>query len=320
MRIVFFGSPPAAIPSLAGILEAGHTVEMAVTQPDKPAGRGRALKPSAVKVFAAGRGLPVLEPARIRKDDAARERIIACGADIHVVVAYGQILPSGIIYAPRFHSVNVHFSLLPKYRGASPVQWAILRGEAETGVTIFELDEKMDEGDVLSSEATEILPRDTARDLETRLAEIGARLLVKTLADIADVRKIPQDHAAATLAPKIRKEDGLVDWTEGAAIIDRKVRAFDPWPGAFSGYKGKRIRILRGHPLDSAAAGPSAGTILAVSKDGLDVACGEGGVFRIEELKPEGRNAMSAYAFSLGALAGPGEVFSPPVPGYSSRM
>ncbi len=314
MKIVFFGSPQAAIPSLAGIMTAGHSVELVVTQPDKPAGRGRVLKPCPVKSFAAGRGIPVLDPVRIRKDDDARIKILSCGADIHVVVAYGQIIPAPIIYAPRFRSVNVHFSLLPKYRGASPVQWAILKGETETGVTIIELNEKMDEGDILSAETAAIGPRETAHDLETRLAGIGAGLLLRTLAEIEAVNKTPQNPAAATLAPKIKKEDGLIDWSESAASVDRKIRAFDPWPGAFSGLKGKRIQILRGHPLGATAAGEAPGAILGVSKDGLDVACGANGVIRIEAVKAEGRNAMSAYAFSLGALVRPGDIFRTPAP------
>jgi methionyl-tRNA formyltransferase len=309
MRIVFFGSPPAALPSLARIMEEGHSVEMVVTQPDKPAGRGRALTPCAVKSFAVGRGVPILEPARIRNDDSAKETLRSLGADIHVVVAYGQIIPAEIIYAPRFHSVNVHFSLLPKYRGASPVQWAILRGETRTGVTVFELNEKMDEGDILSAEEAEILPRESAHDLETRLAGIGAELLIRTLRDIESIRRSPQAHALATPAPKLKKEDGLLDWTDRSEAIDRKIRAFHPWPGAFSFFRGKRIQILRGHPLDPDQGAQAPGTVRTVSRDGLDVACGGAGLFRIEMLKPEGRNEMSAHAFSLGAMVTRGDAF-----------
>jgi methionyl-tRNA formyltransferase len=314
VRIVFFGSPAAAIPSLAGVLEAGHFVELVVTQPDKPAGRGRILTPSVIKKFAFERGIPVLEPVRIRKDESAKQRILSIAADIHVVVAYGQIIPAEIIYAPRWHSINVHFSLLPKYRGASPVQWAILKGETRTGVTIFELNEKMDEGDILSAEPTDIWPRETAHDLETRLAGIGARLLSETLANIGSLGRIPQDHALATAASKLKKEDGRLGWADDAVALDRKIRAYHPWPGAFTAFKGKRIQVLRGRPLDSDSGESPPGTVLGVSKEGLDVACGGRGVFRIEVVRPEGRIEMSAYSFSLGAMASPGDVFSSPLP------
>jgi len=206
--------------------------------------------------------------------------------------------------------LNVHFSLLPKYRGASPVQWAIINRETRTGVTIFELNEKMDEGNILAMEATDIQPRETTRDLETRLAAMGAALLIRTLEDIDRIVPVPQDHSLATLAPKIRKEDGAIDWGKEAAAIDGRVRAFQPWPSAFSLLKGKRVQVHRGMALGTGCTPSPPGTVLAVGKNGLDVACGGGTIYRIESIQPEGKKKMDAHAFSLGAGVRAGDVFS----------
>jgi methionyl-tRNA formyltransferase len=311
MRIVFFGSPPAALPSLRALLEAGHSVELVITQPDRPAGRGRKPTPSAVKTFALARGLPVLEPAKIRKDESVLARLRAVRPDIHVVAAYGQLIPASITDLPPRHSVNIHFSLLPKYRGASPVQWAIINGETRTGVTIFELNERMDEGNILAMEATDVHPRETARDLETRLAAMGAALLIRTLEDIGLIVPFPQDHSLATLAPKIRKEDGAIVWSEDAAAIDRRVRAFQPWPSAFSFIKGRRVQVHRGIELGTMSMPPPpAGTVMAVGRSGIDVACGGGSIYRIESIQPEGKKEMDAHAFSIGAGLRAGDMFN----------
>lgn len=314
MRIVFFGSPAAALPSLTALLEAGYTVPLVVTQPDKPAGRGRRLTPSPVKALAMARGLPVIEPPRIRADEAALERIRAAGPDVNVIVAYGQIIPRSIHYFPRFHSLNVHFSLLPRYRGAAPVQWAVLKGDAETGVTIMELNDRMDEGDLLAQEVAAIGPRETAGALETRLAGMGARLLVATLGRIDTVPRVKQDPAQATLAPKFQKEDGRIDWGRPADEIDRRVRALGERPGAFTYLGGRRLGVLRGRPAGS-ADGPPPGTasapgrVLRVSKAGLEVAAGGASTaYVIEELQPEGKGAMTSYAFSLGTRIAPGDL------------
>jgi len=316
MKTVFFGSPAAALPALEALLAAGHTVELVVTQPDKPAGRGRRLVPSAVKTFAAERRIPVVTPAKIRTDEDARERIVAAGPDINVVVAYGQIIPHAVHFFPPHHSMNVHFSLLPKYRGAAPVQWTVLNGDAESGVTIIELSDRMDEGDILARERVFLAPRETASALEARLAGIGARLLVSTLARIDGIPRIKQDDSLATLAPKIRKEDGRIVWFETAAAIDRRVLALADRPGVFAIFRGKRLNIVRGHPVVTAGAvpsspgpGPGPGTILAVGKAGLAVACGAGTAYVVEELQPEGKGTMSAHAFSLGTEFAPGDSF-----------
>jgi len=308
MKTVFFGSPPAALPSLGALLDAGHTVALVVTQPDKPAGRGRRLVSSAVKTFAVERGLPVIEPVRIRTDPEALEMIRAAGPEANIVVAYGQIIPHDLHYFPRFHSLNVHFSLLPKYRGAAPVQRAVLNGDTETGVTVIELDDRMDEGDILACEKVGVEPRETALALETRLAALGARLLVETLGRIDAVVRVKQDGACATLAPKVRKEEGRIDWAEPARTVDRKVLALGDRPGTYTMSGGKRINIIRGRALEArppAAAAP--GRIIALGKAGLSVACGAGTSYLVEELQPEGKGSMSAYAFSLGARLDAGD-------------
>jgi len=307
MRTVFFGSPAAALPSLEALLAAGHSVELVVTQPDKPAGRGRRLTPSPVKALAQAKGLPVIEPPRIRTDPAALERIRAAGPDVNVVVAYGQIIPRSIHWFPPYHSLNVHFSILPRYRGAAPVQRAVLNGDTESGVTIIELNDRMDEGDVLAQEGVPVEPRETAASLESRLALIGARLLVATLGRIDRVPHLKQDDSRATLAPKVRKEDGQVDWTRPAEEIDRQVLALADRPGVFTEVAGKRVNLRRGRPApDSPAARP--GILLAAGKSGLLVACGGGTAYLIEDVQPEGKGPMPAFAFSLGARISPGDI------------
>ncbi len=307
MRIVFFGSPASALPSLRGLIEAGHSLELVVTQPDKPAGRGRRLTPSAVKAFALERGLPVLEPARIRKDDSVLPRLREVRPDIHVVVAYGQIIPGAIIDFPQHRSLNVHFSLLPKYRGAAPVQWTVLNGDPETGVTIIVLNERMDEGDILAQVRTGVGPRETAAELESRLAVMGAGLLLGTLGRLEDLIPVPQDHGLATLAPKIGKELGLIAWSEPAWAIDRKVRALAERPGAYTFFRGRRLGLYIGRPPAARAEGRRPGEIISVGKDGLAVACGDGGAYLIEVLQPEGRARMSARDFANGAKIRVGE-------------
>lgn len=311
MKVVFFGTPPSAIPSLRKILEAGHRVELVISQQDKPTGRGRKLRPSAVKSFATSRHIPCYEPLRIRKDAEALTRIKTINPDLNVVVAYGQIMPSSIIYLPRYNSFNVHFSLLPKYRGASPVQWALLRGETKTGVTIFELNERMDEGDILSQEEVDIHPRESAGELESRLAQVGAELLMRTMEEIDTIQPSPQDHSQATYAPKLRKEDGKIDWQKNALHIERQVRAFNPWPSAFAFLGEMRIKILKGRQGAAGIETPSTpGEIHDIGKEGIEVICGERSLFLIEELQPEGKKVMPAFAFSLGKEVKIGDRFS----------
>jgi methionyl-tRNA formyltransferase len=256
----------------------------------------------------------VVEPARIRADGSALDRLRAAAPDVNVVVAYGQIIPRIIHYFPRHHSLNVHFSLLPKYRGAAPVQWAVLNGDPETGVTIIELNDRMDEGDILAQERVAVGPRETARALEERLAVLGARLLISTLARLDEITRLPQDGSRATLAPKIRKEDGRISWTDPAAVVDRKVLALADRPGVFTYFQGRRLNILRGRPAGPdegpvAASLGDPGMVVAVGKSGLTVSCAAATAYLVEQLQPEGKGVMSAHAFTLGARIAPGDRF-----------
>ena len=310
MKVVFFGSPALALPSLNALLSAGHEVKLVVTQPDKPAGRGKKLTSPPVKIFALEHGLEVIQPEKIRKDEEALEKIKKAGPEVNVVVAYGQIIPASIIYYPRYKSLNVHFSLLPKYRGAAPVAWAILNGDRFTGVTIMQLNEKMDEGPILAREMVEILPRENTQELETRLSYLGAELLIKTLNQIDSLTPVEQDHSQATYAPKITKEQGKIDWSEPAEVIDRKVRAFYPWPGAYTFLNGLRLEILSGQVLPGLMPEARPGEIVRVDKAGLYVRCGGGNLYLIEKIKPEGKKEMTAYAFSLGNKISTGAFFN----------
>lgn len=311
MKIAFFGSPASALPSLTKLLEAGHNIELIVTQPDRPSGRGQKSDPSPVKKKAIELGFPVCQPSKIREDLTVLDKLKIIQPDLIVVVAYGQIIPSSIIYLPKHKSWNVHFSLLPKYRGASPVQWAILNGEKRTGISIFELNEKMDEGDILAQEEIPILPDENAAELETRMAEKGADLLVETMNHIGTLKLFKQDHSQATYAPKIKKEDGLIDWSKDSLSIDRHVRAFTPWPSAFTFFRGKRLKICKGKSKEEKTV-PSSfpGEILAIQAKSLQVSCGKGSTFLINRLQQEGRKEMDAYAFSLGAHIEVGERFN----------
>lgn len=311
MKIVFFGSPVLALPSLKKLLETDHSIDLIITQPDRPSGRGKKLMPCPVKKTALDLNIPYYQPLKIRKDKIALDKIKEIEPDLNVVVAYGQIIPSSIIYLPRYNSLNVHFSLLPKYRGASPVQKALLDGEAKTGITIFELNEKMDEGDILVQEEVNIFPDENAADLEARLAQKGADLLIKAIAQIDKLKHRKQDHSQATYAPKIRKEDGKIDWTKNSLYIERRVRAFTPWPSAYAFLKDIRIKIHKGRKIEKEAPpGSSAGEISGIKKEGIEICCGEGSIYLIESLQPENRKRMDAYAFSLGAEIKPGDIFA----------
>ncbi len=307
MKIIFFGSPAVAVHSLKKILERGHDVELVITQPDKPAGRGKRISQSSVKLFAGEKNIEVFQPLKIRKDPQALQKMQKVNPDLNVVVAYGQIIPNPLIYFPKYNSINLHFSLLPKYRGASPVPWAIFNGEKRTGVTIFELNEKMDEGDILAMQEVEILPDEYAYELESRLAEIGAEILCQTIDQIGIVPHIKQDHSHATYAPLLKKEDGRIDWTKNAASVDRTVRAFTPWPSAFTYFGDKRIKVLRGRDQRDRISPCSPGEVLGVKKEGIEVSCGEKTVYLIEELQLEGKQSLNAYSFTLGARIKPGE-------------
>lgn len=306
MRLVFMGSGAFAIPSLEALIDAGHEVVGVVTQPDKEKGRGRELAPPPVKPVALARGLTVLQPRRIKLPEA-QDELRRLAPELQVVVAYGQILPKTVLDIPPRGTVNVHSSLLPRYRGAAPIHWAIVNGETETGVTTMMLDEGLDTGPTLLARATPIGPEETAPVLEARLAKIGAALLIETIDGLVAgiVTPQPQDHARATLAPIIEKEQGRVDWTQAAPAIDWRIRGFFPWPGTTALHEGRTLKILRARPL--AETGPEApGTIVAVDRDGLVIACGAGTRLRLLEVQPESRKAMPASAFAAGARLAPG--------------
>ena len=298
LRLVFLGTPAFAVPTLDRIVEAGHQVTAVVTQPDRPRGRGQQLAPPPVKVAALRLGLPVYQPERVRRPEAV-EFLRAQAAEAMVVVGYGQIIPQTVIDLAPKGFINVHGSLLPKYRGAAPIQWAILNGETRTGVTTMRIDAGLDTGAMLLKAETGIAPDEDAPSLGRRLAELGARLLVETLEGLAAGTIVPeaQDPAQATYAPMLKKEDGRIDWTRPAAAIHNQVRALQPSPGAYTGFRGQTLHVRRARVAASAAAGARPGTVASVKP--LTVICGEGAL-ELLEVQSEGRKRVSAADFANG--------------------
>ncbi|HET6612616.1 MAG TPA: methionyl-tRNA formyltransferase [Kofleriaceae bacterium] len=303
MRIVFMGSPAIAAESLAALVSSRHQVALVVSQADKPAGRGRRLTSPPVADLARDHGIPVAQPRSARTPELG-DAIAAAAADIGVVVAYGKILPPAVLEAFPRGVVNVHTSLLPRYRGAAPAQWAIIRGERTTGVTIMQLDEGMDTGPMIAREEVAITDDDTAETLLARLAPVGARLLVSTLDDLEHGRATfeAQDDAAATYAPMLKKDDGRIDWTRPATEIANLVRGVDPWPGAHTTFEGMPLKLFA--PRAVAGRGEP-GEILAVRADGLVIACGEGACV-VGQLQVAGKRRMSAADFARGKKLAPG--------------
>jgi methionyl-tRNA formyltransferase len=304
VRIVFFGSGAFAIPPFEELLDSGHDVVALVTQPDRQKGRGKALAPPPLKPVAERRGVPILQPRRVR-DEEARAALRRLTPSLQVVVAFGQILPRSVIdIAPR-GTVNVHASLLPKLRGAAPIQWAIANGETTTGVSTMLIDEGLDTGPVLLQRKLTIGPSETAADLEPRLARLGADVLAETVRGLADglLEATPQDHERATLAPLLKKEDGRLDWTRSAHDLECRIRGFQPWPGAFTSLGGRmlKVRRTRAAPPSTAGAGDAPGTIVALGADGVVVACGGDTRLALLEVQPESRRTMDAAAFAAGA-------------------
>lgn len=299
MRLIFFGTPAFAVPTLESIVRAGHEVLSVVTQPDRPKGRGYLSGASAVKHAALQHNLAVYQPERIRQPDVL-EHLAALGAESMIVVGYGKIIPQSIIDLPPRGIINVHASLLPKYRGAAPIQWAIINGERQTGVTTMRIDAGLDTGDMLLQAETEIGVEETSPELGARLARMGADLLVETLDRLAAGSVIPQKQnpALATYAPILKKEDGLVDWRLPAATLQNRVRGLQPWPGAYTTFRGRSLHIWRARILDE-DTGLMPGTLLYGGHD-LHVACGAGTVLELLEVQLEGRKKMSAEDFANG--------------------
>ena len=319
MKIAFFGTPAFAVPSLERLVAAGERVVLAVTQPDRPRGRGQRLRPSPVKTSAGDHGIPVLQPERAR-EPALAAGLAASGADIGVVVAYGQFLPDAVLATPRHGVINVHASLLPRYRGAAPIQRAVIAGERETGVTLIRLVQEMDAGPMLARTSLPIAGHETSADVERELAAVGADLLVATVRDIAGgrVREQPQDHARATYAPRLTREDGRIDWNRPAKTIHDLVRGLRPWPPAFAFLDGSRYLIRRTEPVPPSSSGrlpaPSPGAIVEARGDRLQVACGAGTVLSILEIQSEGGRAQSTRDFLAGRRIGSDAVFRPAAP------
>ena len=307
MRIVFLGTPPAAVPSLEAILDAGHEVPLVVTRPDRPVGRSGTPAPPPVKARALQAGLRVLQPTRVR-DAAFLSEIEGARADALAVVAYGRILPAPVLAAATQGAINVHFSLLPKYRGAAPVAWALVRGERQTGVTTFRLDEGLDTGDVLLSRLVAIEQFEHAPALLARLATLGGELLAETLDGLSRGTIVPraQDHAAATAAPMLSRGDGAWDPGWSAREVEGRVRGLDPWPGVWAAKGARRIRLVEAAAMELTTP-KEAGTVLELAEGRLLVAAAGGGVVAITAVQPEGRRAMSARDAVSGRQLTPGE-------------
>jgi methionyl-tRNA formyltransferase len=307
VRVIFFGTPEPAAAALDALLASRHEVAAVVTQPDRPRGRSGTPRPSPVKVRALESGLPVLQPSSPR-DDGFGEELAGFRPEVCAVVAYGHILPPQVLAVPPRGTVNVHFSLLPAYRGAAPVQRAIMAGETETGVTTFLLEPTVDTGPMLVQIRERIVPGDSTGSLLGRLASIGARALVDTLdgLEAGTLEPVEQDPALASPAPKIKPEEGAIDWRRPAVEIADLVRALDPSPGAHSTFREKRIKLWRAHAIDGAAADP--GSVVDAGKDRLVVATGDG-LLEVQELQQEGAKRLEASAFVRGHRPRAGETF-----------
>ena len=298
-KIVFMGTPEFAVSSLRKLVEKGFNVSLVVTQPDKPAGRGRKLTPPPVKVEAEKLKIPVLQPEKIKDNPELEKLLRKISPDLIVVVAYGKLLPPWLLTLPKYGAVNLHASLLPEYRGASPIQSVLLDGKEKTGVTVMKISEELDAGDILSQREVEIYKSDNAKTLHDRLSQIGAELLAETLPLYVEGKIIPQpqDHSKATYCPKITKEMGKIDWQESAVKIFNKIRAFTPWPSAYTFLEGRRIKITEAEPLMEETSFPP-GTVIKADKE-LLVSAGRG-ILRILKLKPEGKKEITAEEFIRG--------------------
>jgi len=292
LKVIFAGTPDFAVPSLQALIDSPHQVIAVYTQPDRPAGRGQQLHASPIKQLALQHQLTVYQPQSL-KESSVQQQLITLQADIMVVVAYGLILPTAVLNAPRLGCINVHASLLPKLRGAAPIQRAILAGHTQTGVTIMQMDAGLDTGAMLLQQVWPIAATDTGQTLQATLATLGADALLEVLH--TKPHPIPQDNAQASYAPKISKQEGLLDWQQTASELERKIRAFNPWPVAFTQLHQQTIRIWRAEVVGSRSDYPP-GTIVAVNQQGLDVATGKG-ILRLLDLQPAAGKRMPAADF-----------------------
>jgi methionyl-tRNA formyltransferase len=304
MKLVFCGTPRFAVGTLEAVIAAGHEVALAVTQPDRAAGRGMQVQAGAVKETALRHGIEVVQPEKIRKNEEFRARLEAIQPDAILVVAYGRIIPDWMLALPRFGCINLHGSLLPKYRGAAPIQWAVANGETVTGVTTMRLDAGLDTGPMLLAEKVAIAPEETAEDLFESLAAIGAPLMVKTLAGLESGTIVPveQEHAAATLAPILTRDDGRMDFSRTAGDLVNRWRGFQPWPGAWTTLRGKKLIVHR----MAVAEGESAEGVLQVEGDRLFVGCLRSRL-ELVEVQMEGKKRMPASEFLRGFQVKSGE-------------
>ena len=305
LRMIFMGTPEFACPSLQMLIERGEEVLAVVTQPDRPKGRGQQLAPPPVKALAEKHGLTVMQPVKVRAPEFI-EVVRGLSPDLIVVVAFGQILPKALLDIPRYGCINVHASLLPRYRGAAPINWCIINGEAETGVTTMQMDAGLDTGAMLVGKATPIDPEEDSNSLHDRLAVIGAETLAETLDLLVGGKLVSrkQDDALSCYAPMLKKEDGMIDWGQTAQAVKNRVRGMTPWPGAFTFLDATTLKICRAGVAHGSGA---PGTVLSAGKQGLEVACADGSVI-IEELQLEGRKRLKAADFLAGCKIEPGTI------------
>jgi methionyl-tRNA formyltransferase len=303
------GSSAFAIPALAKLRDHGYQIAGVITQPDKPSGRGQSVQAPPLKTSALQMGLPVFQPSTL-KDEAARALFESLAPDLIVVVAYGKILPRWLIQLPRFGCLNLHGSLLPKYRGAAPIHWAIAEGETVTGVCTMQMDEGLDTGPVLLCAESSIGHDETVKELSSRLAEMGADLTVRTVEGVVSglLKPRPQNHELATVAPILKKHHGFIDWRSPAEAIHNRVRAFNPWPGAVTRFRGAVCKILRSRIAGPAPEGAAPGTIIMSGKS-LTVVCGNSVLLEIAEVQPESRKPVTGGEFANGARIQTGEKF-----------
>jgi methionyl-tRNA formyltransferase len=308
MKLVFCGTPRFAVPTLESLVKAGHHIPLVITQPDRARGRGMEVAVSPVKESAASLGIEILQPQSIKNNVEFRDRLTAIAPDAIIVVGYGRIIPQWMIDLPRLGNLNLHGSLLPKYRGAAPIQWAIASGESSTGVTTMRIDAGLDTGDILLQRELEISEEDTSETLAPKLASIGAELMVSTLRGLEQetLSATPQDNSQATLAPILKKEDGRMDFNRSAQELFNRLRGFQPWPGAFTTFKGKALQVRRAHPI--ACAKKVAPGEIALEGIRMLVGCGSpDSALELLELQLEGKRRMTAQEFINGYHPQPGD-------------